>query len=57
MKINSEVEKTIFDLNITFEESEYDFLLTYAKDNMSIDIKNEMLINWALIEVLKKYID
>ena len=57
MVFNSEVEETIFKCNIDFSEEEYSNLLEYAEDYMPEDRKNELMIEWALVNLLERLID
>ncbi len=54
MILNSDVEETVHVLNIDFNEEEYSNLMEYAQDNMPLEKLDELMVEWAMIDLLKK---
>lgn len=57
MKIVSEKDVKMVDLDIDFEEEEIEMMLEYADDFMPIEELNRLKIEWALIEIIKKAVE
>lgn len=48
-------DDVLFDVDLTTEERE--LLIDYACQNMPLEDVDEMLINWAIVNILKKQIE
>lgn len=57
MKILSENETTVVDMQCDFEEEEFKLLIKYADDNMTEDDLLNMKLNWSFIEILKNMVN
>lgn len=57
MKIVSEKDVKMVDLDIDFKEEEIEMMLEYADDFMPIEELNRLKIEWALIEIIKKAVE
>lgn len=57
MKILKETEETIVNMTCDFEDDEYKLLLDMAEREMPEERLNELKIEWALTEVLKRAIE
>lgn len=54
MKILSEKDETIVNMEVDFTEKEYNLMLNYAQDNMSTEELDRLMIEWSLIDIIKK---
>lgn len=57
MEILSETPRKVWDLEVEWKDKEYAGLNTYAKDNIPPKVLNELLVSWAVSDILEKYID
>jgi len=57
MEILSEKTKKVVNMECEFEDKEYDLLYHYAKDNIPTQKLNDLLISWAVSDILRKHID
>ena len=56
MEILSEKTKKVVNMECEFEDKEYDLLYHYAKDNIPTQKLNDLLISWAVSDILRKHI-
>ena len=57
MEILSEKEEKFVRWELDLSKDEEKLLISYATDNMPKETKRNILMEWALIELLKKYIE
>lgn len=55
--LNDGVEKVMVDFEVDMDNRERTILFEYARDNMSEDEFENMMVNWAMIDILQKEID
>ena len=57
MEILSEKTEKVVNMQVEFEDQEYDLLYRHAKDNIPKKVLGELLISWAVQDILLKYIE
>lgn len=57
MKILSETEKKVVDMEFDMTDEEMALLVNYAMNNIGKEEMDKLLINWALLDILKKQFD
>ena len=57
MEILSETEENVVRMQCEFTETERQVLLDYSDKNMSQETREELLIEWAMIEILKEEVN
>jgi hypothetical protein len=57
MEILSEKIEKVVNMQVEFEDQEYDLLYRHAKDNIPKKVLGELLISWAVNDIVRKYID
>ena len=56
MEILSEKTSKVVNMQVEFADEEYDLLYHYAKDNIPTQKLNDLLISWAVSDILRKHI-
>lgn len=56
MKILSENEATVVNMDCEFTDIERVILLEYADKNMSDEVREELMVEWSMIEILKEQV-
>jgi len=57
MEILSEKEEKVVKWELDLSKDEEKLLISYATDNMPKETKRNFLMEWALIDLIKKYIE
>ena len=57
MKVLSEEDETVVRMQCEFTEPERQLLLEYSDRNMSQEEREELLIGWSLVEILKEQVN
>ena len=57
MEILSEKTEKVVKMVIEFEDEEFSILYEHAKENIPKKTLNDLLISWAVEDILRKYID
>lgn len=57
MEILSETEKAVVDMEFDLTEKEYETLLNHANDNMPDKELERLMIEWALVDMLKNTVE
>ena len=57
MKILSETDEKVVNMEVEFTDEETEILLNYAHEHMSEEKRVELMMEWALIEILKETIE
>jgi len=54
IEIGEEVEKTVYDFPCDMDDEMLDYMFEYARENMSEEKFTEMMVGWALVDILTK---
>lgn len=54
MKFIDEKEETVHKMSFDITEEERNFLLNYGMDNISTEEMDEILLEWACLDIIKK---
>ena len=54
IEIGEEVEKTVFDFPCEMDDEMMDFMFEYARNEMSEDVFTEMMVQWAMVDIINK---
>lgn len=57
MELGEEKERVVYDFEVDMTDEEKRILLEYAMDNIPIDVMDNLLLNWAMIDILEKKIN
>jgi hypothetical protein len=57
MELSNEITETVHRFDVDMTEKEREVFVRHAEKNMSKDERESMLINWSLIDIIKKSID
>ena len=52
--VGEEVEKTVYDLPCEMDDEMMDFMFEYARENMSEETFEQMMVQWAMLDIIEK---
>lgn len=55
--LNDGVERVVVDFQVDMEEKERDILFEYSRKTMTEEEYENIMINWAMVDILQKQID
>lgn len=57
MKILNETDKKICSMDINIDDEEYQIYIDYYDDNISQKDKNNLKVEWSIIDILTKIVN
>ena len=52
--VGEEVENTVFDFPCEMDDEMMDFMFEYARENMSEETFEQMMVQWAMLDIIEK---
>ena len=56
MNVGDETARTVYDFPVDLDEKEMMFFFEYARDNISEDEFEQLMVEWAMVKIVEKSI-